>query len=187
MIRPKATSPRVSRSSRWYSIWWELDERRRRCGRRSAASPLPPLLSIACNRATGTPKEPMVLFAARPWSPAWKAGGWHRLSSGGAGQLGEALAALLVVAELVEARAGRRQQHGVAGGGRGRGVGNGPLERPAAHVGGAGRVEGGGDGIGGGADQIAAGHRPGGDRRRHPGIGAALERSAQDQVHAPLE
>src|SRR6185312_5380441 len=126
MIRPNATSPRVSRSSRWYSIWWVLELRRRRCGRRSAACPLAPLSTIACNLATGTPKEPVDVFAARLRSPALDTSGLSRLSGGGAGELGEALAALLVVAELVEAGAGRREQDGVAGGGRGGGLGDRP-------------------------------------------------------------
>ena len=64
--------------------------------------------------------------------PGTRPGARHRLFWAAAGELGEAIAAVLVVAELVEARAGGREQDGVA---RPRGraaAATAALERPAA-------------------------------------------------------
>src|SRR4029079_11908181 len=111
--------------------------------------------------------------------------------SGGTGYLpgepAERLAPVLVVAELVEAGAGRREQEGLARtGGRGSGMnrgveGAGPLE------GDAGAVEGGGDRVGRLADQVGALDRRGCDRAREAREVGALERSAEDEVHPARE
>src|SRR5689334_15089373 len=80
------------------------------------------------------------------------------------GDPAELVAAVLVVAELVERRAGGREQHGVARRGITRRLGDGGRQVAAVAVRDALLVELGGDRAGGLADQVDAGDRAVGDR-----------------------
>src|SRR5207342_3960995 len=90
--------------------------------------------------------RPSVSRSSR-WYSTWtggavRRGGRRRGLGGGSGgtrdlprQTAERLSAVLVVAELIEAGAGGREQHGLAGAGAGRGGLHGGLEgaRPLGH------------------------------------------------------
>src|SRR5207342_1346991 len=135
--------------------------------------------------------RPSVSRSSR-WYSTWtggavRRGGRRRGFGGGSGgtrglprQAAEGLAAVLVVAELVEAGAGRRQQDRLAGAGAGRGSLHGGREgtRPLARD--AGGVEGRGQAVGRLADQIDAGDRAGGNGPSQGREVGALQRSAED-------
>src|SRR6476469_2487862 len=129
MISPKATSPRVTSSSRWYSS----------CGEERAA-----------RRRTR-------------WTSATNR---HLLR-----QLRERQAALGVVGELVEAGAGRRQQHHVSGVGAGRRGGHRGRHPRVAAVRHARGGEGGGDLLARLAVYVHRHDRAGGDGGGQPGEG----------------
>src|SRR5436305_14602885 len=80
------------------------------------------------------------------------------------GERGEGLAALRVVAELVEAGACRREQHHVPGAGAGGGGRHGGVEAPVAPVRHAGGGQRPGDVVGGLAVEVDRDDRPAGHR-----------------------
>src|SRR5690242_3792223 len=153
MISPNATRPRVSRSSRWYSM---PGARSARAARRASA------------RAWTTSKSRIAASPSARGRRAASAGAVLARIGRLAGQPRELVAAVDVVAELVEAGAGRREQDDVP---RDRGlgrVGDGPRERAAAPEGRAHRGERRADGVGCLADQVDPRDRPRGDGGGQP-------------------
>src|SRR5688500_758254 len=175
MIRPNATRPSASMRSRWYSTCTAA-------ARRAAA------------RARDGPGAAFVRAGAglgRAGPAFARADGRLAMRDPGAGRLrrerAEALAALLVVAELVVARARRREEDGVARRGVGSGAPDGRGEVAAALVGDARPLERRRDRIRRLADQVDAGDRAGGDVGRQLVVAATLARAAQDQADAAVE
>src|SRR5207342_3278679 len=136
---------------------------------------------------------------SRRWYSTWtggavRRGGRRRGFGGGSGgtrslpsQTAERLSAVLVVPELVEAGAGGREQHGVAGAGVDRGGPHGGLERARPLGRDSSGVEGRSEALRRLSDQIDARDGAGGDGPGQAGEVGALQRSAEDQVHAGRE